>query len=237
VKTRVIRLVLVSVMLAAVLTLLWFVAILYLRPPLPSPPKIAAASGPLPAGLIELEQRIARDGAYEHVGVGFLLRLPDENVIGVATAHSLGGRGFAPIHFTARGNAGIIASFSELFAHEGTPRTGSDLTGDYLLLWPDVPVDEAYVLEPDPRGAPQPGERVALYSGATLLDGTVESVDEQGAWIRLDRQLFVGGLSGSPVFSRHTGKVVGMVIAANPQPNFIRLGLNPIGVILQAASR
>jgi hypothetical protein len=239
VRIRFLGLALASTTLAAGLTVLWVRLPWVLSaelPPLPPPPAIAAAPGPLPIGPVTFEERVEYAGAYYHVGMGFLLRLADDNIIGVTTAHSLGGRPFAPIRFTL-GVEQIVASFAELHAPMGTARTGSDLTVDYVLLKPTAPPDAAYVLEADARGAPQPGERVALYGGAAILDGTVETVDARGAWIRMDGQPQLAGLSGSPVLSRHTGQVVGMVISGSTQPGVFRMGINPIGAILRAAGQ
>jgi hypothetical protein len=236
---RFVGLTIASVVLAVTLTVLWALAPWLLPPslpPLPPPPAVAAAPGPLPGWPVAFDERITRADAFERIGMGFLLRLPGGDVVGVTTAHSLGGHDFAPIRFTYAGEA-IAASFANLHAPLGTARTGSDLTVDYVLMRPDAPPDPAHVLEPDPRGAPQLGERVALYAGVKVLDGTVESVDAQGAWIRMDDWAQMAGLSGSPVVSRHTGKVVGMAIGINTQGGALRLGINPIGSILNVASR
>jgi hypothetical protein len=110
-------------------------------------------------------------------------------------------------------------------------------------LWTTQAVDEGLVLEPDPRGAPQPGERVSLHSGLgdgrggpRILPATVESVDDNGAWIRMDEVFDPALMSGSPVVSQHTGRVVGMTIVMNWAPGTLRLGLNPIGSIIEKAS-
>ena len=62
--------------------------------PIPPPPAIAAPAGPLPsgpAGVGELAQFGAQD--FRAVGCGFFLRLPDDTVIAVTTAHSVPGLG------------------------------------------------------------------------------------------------------------------------------------------------
>jgi hypothetical protein len=208
--------------------------------PLPPPPEIAADRDEMPAGVVAFEERA--DGAL--VGSGFFLALPDDGAIGVTTAHSLGEGNFISITFTIAGRDESVATFARRAATIGQPRTGADMTIDYVLLRPESPPDPAMVLRPDPRGAPQPGERVSLYSGLgdgrggqAIFQGTVESVDENGAWIRMDEVFNPSLMSGSPVIGRHTGRVVGMVIVMNWVPGLLRLGINPVGAILDAASR
>jgi hypothetical protein len=207
--------------------------------PLPPPPIIHAPRGEPPSGVVAFEERV--DGAL--VGSGFLLELPNGDVIGVTTAHSLGEGNFAPIVFAVAGSDRVVATFSTLHAPLGRPRTAADMTIDYVLMRPDSPPDATRVLRPDPRGAPQPGERVSLYSGLgdgrggqRILHGTVESVDENGAWIRMDEVFDPSTMSGSPIVSRHTGQVVGMTIVMNWVPGTLRIGVNPIGAIVDAAT-
>jgi hypothetical protein len=42
-------------------------------------------------------------------------------------------------------------------------------------------------------------------------------------------------MSGSPFLSQHTGQVVGMAVAANPRPDWLLLGVHPIGSIVRLA--
>jgi len=210
-------------------------------PPLPPPPAIAAERGNPPSGIVAFEERVQASGNHL-TGSGFLLELPHGDVIGVTTAHSLGEGNFSPIVFTAAGHAVPVATFAELYVPLGRPRAGADMTIDYVVMRPDVPPDPAIVLQPDPRGVPQPGERVSLYSGLgdgrggqRILHGTVESVDDNGAWIRMDEVFDPGLMSGSPVISQHTGRVVGMTIVMNWTPGLLRIGINPIGAIVAKA--
>jgi Trypsin-like peptidase domain len=218
-------------------------------PPLPPPPRIDVERGDPPTSVVAFEERIRTDGGYGLVGSGFLLELPNGDVIGVTTAHSLGGRDFAPMAFRVAGRGETVATFSEAYLARGQPRTGDDMTIDYVLLRPDAPPAPVFVLRPDPRGGPQPGERVSLYSGLgdpqgtfgsghsgqRILPGTVESVDDNGAWVRMDGIFDPGQMSGSPMISQHTGRVVGMTIAVSPRQGALSIGINPIGAILARA--
>ena len=219
--------------------------------PTPLPPVIAAPAGPLPgglAGVVELAQSGALD--YQRVGSGFLLRLPAGTVIGVTTAHSVAGLGApgAPgsglqrLAFALPGAARHLAEFTELYGPPGVPFSGADLSVDYVLLRAPATADASLAQAPDPRGAPQPGERVALFSGLgadggarRVLLGTVISTDPGNAWLLMDDSFDPGGMSGSPVLSGATGLVVGMAVAATRQRGRTLIGLNPIGAIMRLA--
>ena len=221
--------------------------------PTPLPPVIAAPAGPLPgglAGVVELAQYGALD--YQRVGSGFLLRLPAGTVIGVTTAHSVAGLGApgAPgsglqrLAFALPGAARHLAEFTELYGPPGVPFSGADLSVDYVLLRAPATADASLAQAPDPRGAPQPGERVALFSGLgadggarRVLLGTVISVGPAptNAWLLMDDSFDPGGMSGSPVLSGATGLVVGMAVAATRQRRRTLIGLNLIEAILRHA--
>lgn len=102
------------------------------------------------------------------MGSGFLIRLSDGHTVGVITAHSVSiGDPDHPLEQIALrvvGHRGFVAEFDTLRGPPGRSRTGMDMTVDYVLLQADSPIDPGLVLTPDPRGAPQPGERVLLFS-------------------------------------------------------------------------
>jgi hypothetical protein len=212
--------------------------------PTPSPPTIRADAGPLPTlpvGLREWVQR--KDGDYEPVGSGFLLRLANGTVVAVTTAHSVGDLGAADnmverIAFEQYGQAGFVVESDTLYGVPGMPRWGDDMTIDWLLLTVTGQPDLALVLEPDPRGHPQPGERVVLYSGrgdGITLGGTVQSVGITAVWALMDTTDYPNGMSGSPLISAYTGKVVGMAIATAPRADRFLMGFHPIDSIIEKA--
>ena len=207
-------------------------------PPLPPAPTISVPRGDPPEGIVAFEERV--NGHLN--GSGFLLQLPDGDAIGVTTAHSLGEGNFWPLEFRIAGTPRVAAAFDTLYVPLGRPRTDADMTVDYVLMRAASPPDPAFVLTPDPRGEPQPGERVLLHSGLgdgrggpRVLPGTVESVDANGGWIRMDEVFEPGLMSGSPIVSAHTGRVVGMTIAATRAGGALLIGINPIGAIVAAA--
>ncbi len=235
--------------------------------PTPLPPTLLAPRGEMPTGVVGLEEWAQYNNQdYELVGSGFFLQLGSGTVIGVTTAHATpslgtGGSEIRPnspdhIAFAVNGQPGHVGEFDTLHGPPGTPRSGLDLSIDYVLLkvgdplqgvedavpGMDQPIDPTLALTPDPRGAPQPGERVSLFSGLgdghgnrRELMGTVQSVDATGIWVLMDDAFDAGRMSGSPLISRHTGQVVGMAIAVVPRADRIEIGFHPIGHIVQIA--
>ena len=221
--------------------------------PTPPPPTILAPRGELPTGPVGLQEWVRVQGEEYHLaGSGFLVRLDGLDgldggeILGVTTAHSvLLGDPDRPVERMAMrvaGQADFAVEFDTLCGYPGRPRTGADMTVDYVLLQTNEPVDPALILAPDPRGAPQPGERVSLWSGQgdghggqRVLEGTVQSASDTAVWVVMD-DLFVPGLmSGSPFVSQHTGQVVGMAIAASPRRRHMLIGMHPIGSIVGLA--
>ncbi len=214
--------------------------------PIPPKPTILAAQGDLPAGPAGLQEWARYDDeSYRLAGCGFLLGVPNGDAVGVTAAHSLALGGttltLESVAFRVAGQEDFIAEFSSLYGIPGRPRfLGMDLTIDFVLLKLEDAVDQALVLEPDPRGAPQPGERVVLYSGlgddrAGLYGGSVLAVDELGAWAVMDEIFEPGLMSGSPIFSDYTGKVVGMALAATVRDGRLLLGIHSIGSLVAKA--
>lgn len=223
--------------------LFWFVT----RPPdpTPPPPTITAPRGEMPTGFVGLREWAQYAGEdYRPVGSGFLLRLADGTPIGVTTAHSVDlGNPTYPLERIAFGlpdEAEFIAECDTLYGSPGSPGTPADahnMVIDWILLKLNQPVDETLLLTADPRGAPQPGERVMLFSGLGNgpFAGTVQSLDEFGAWVLMDETFDAGGMSGSPILSQHTGQVVGMAMAVAPRRNRILIGIHPIGHLIELA--
>ena len=248
----VVRGLLLALPVAAIATvaLAWVMIRAQVSPPpdsTPLPPTILAPRDELPAGPVGLQEWARYRGeAYSLVGSGFLIPLSDGKIVGVTTAHSvLIGDPDRPLERIALGVAGqtdFVAEFDTLRGQPGQPRTGGDMTVDYVLLRADQPIDSGFVLTPDPRGAPQPGERVSLFSGLgdghggrRILEGTVQSVSDKAVWVLMDELFNAGLMSGSPFVSQHTAQVVGMAIAVSPRGNRLLLSAHPIGSIVQLA--
>jgi hypothetical protein len=222
--------------------------------PTPPPPIILATRGEMPLGSVGLEEWVQYRGEeYVLSCSGFLIALDDGEVVGVTTAHcvSIGdpNRPLEKIALAVAGQPSFVIEFETLQGLPGQPST-EDLSLDYMLLQVDQPIDPELVLVPDPRGVPQPGERVSLFSGLgdgqggqRVLDGTVQWASETTAWVLMDEETFHPGMmSGSPIVSQHTGQVVGMAIAVSPRDYRlfprryqVEVGMHPIGSIVQLA--
>jgi hypothetical protein len=221
------------------------------QPPLgtpPPPPPIDAASGPLPDRQVGLQEWVLCQGsAYRLAGSGFLLQLTPQSFVAVTTAHSVpltsGDCVVEEIAFGLVGQDDFLVTATRLHGKPGGARIlGLNLSVDYLFLEVPQRVDPALVLCADPRGGPQPGERVMLYNGQSeqgetdwMLEGSVVAADAQAAWIVMDRAFEPWLASGSPVLSSHTGCVVGMTIAAKLQAEQVYLGIHPIGSLMAKA--
>jgi hypothetical protein len=212
-------------------------------PIVPPPPIIDAPRGalpPLPGGLVELTKYGSDD--YHPVGRAFLLRLPNGKVIGVTTAHSLSFQPSLQCIALAMGEqTQPLFEFDAFHGEPGQARTGEDMSVDYALLHvpTDIPLDPALLLYPDPRGLPQAGERVALYTLVNdqprRFDGAVLSSYPTAIWVVMDEEFEPSGLSGSPFVSQHTGQAIGMAIATMRSGGKVLLGLHPIGSLVEKA--
>jgi hypothetical protein len=215
--------------------------------PTPPPPTILAPRGVLPAGPVGFQEWVRyRDEPYDLAGSGFLILLGDGEIVGVTTAHSVSlgdpNRPLEQIALRVAGQTDSTADFDTLRGQPGRPRTDGDFTVDYVLLQPTKPIYKSLGLTPDPRGAPQPGERVSLFSGLgdgqggqRVLEGTVQSVSDTAVWVLMDEMFNPSRMSGSPFVSQHTGQVVGMAGAVSPRRNRLLLGAHPIGSIARLA--
>ncbi|MDY7077172.1 MAG: hypothetical protein SXV54_09635 [Chloroflexota bacterium] len=215
--------------------------------PTPPPPTILAPRAALPAGPVGLQEWVQYRGEpYVLAGSGFFLLLSDGEVVGVTTAHSVsfGDPDRLPERIALRvfDQTDFVAEFDTLRGPPGRPLTLEDLSVDYVLLQPAWPIERDLVLVPDPRGAPQPGERVSLFSGLgngqgdrRVLEGTIQSASDTGVWVLMDELFNPGLMSGSPFVSQHTGQVVGMAVAATLRRNRLLLGVHPIGSVVHLA--
>lgn len=214
--------------------------------PTPPPPALTAPRGELPSGHAGLEEWAQYTDGAGAIGSGFLLRLETGGLVGVTTAHSLYlsgwlGRRLESLTFRLPQSSDAVAVFTRFHGAPGRVFTGHNFTLDYVLLSSDGPVEEALALTPDLRGAPEPGERVVLYSGLgdgrgnpRPLTGTVTAAGESAIWAQMDEFFEAGGMSGSPLLSAHTGRVVGMAISAGHSAPLL-VGFHPIGSLVTKA--
>jgi hypothetical protein len=210
--------------------------------PAPSPATIRAPQRDMPTGTVSFQHwNHYRGTGYSIGGSSFFLRLESGEIVGVMTAHgtSLGSREqpLEHIAFQIAGQTSYVGEFDTLQCLPGRHFTLTDMTIDYMLLRIDQPIAPEMLLEPDPRGAPQRGERVTLFGGAdgSLHGGTAHWVTDKTVWILMDEQFWPELLSGSPFVSQHTGRVVGMALVDAVTGDKHYIGLNPIGAIVERA--
>ena len=211
----------------------------------PPPPTILAPRGALPeisVGLGEYAKYSGQD--YVLAGSGFLIRTRVGDIVAVTTAHSLSlgipDRLLEQIAFGLEDE--FVTEMDTLYGNPGKPRFGPDMSVDYVLLQVADDVDPGLILLPDARGGPQPGERVTLFSGIIeaqsglrSFSGSVLAVDKYGAWVLMDDSFQPGLMSGSPILSMHTGKVVGMAISAVQNESGLMIGMHLIGSLVDKA--
>ncbi len=169
-------------------------------------------------------------------GSGFIFRLPTGGTVAAAAAHSFNFAGeLQTVDFSLDE---FSIKLDMLYGIPGEPRTLSmNLTNDYVLFSVQEQESLGEVLEPDERGFPQPGERIVLYPGYGAEHGerwgTILESDRKGAWAIMDEAFDPGLMSGSPVVSFHSGRVVGMALAAGLREGHTVIGIHPIGSLVE----
>ena len=211
----------------------------------PPPPTILAPRGALPEIAVGLSEYAKYSGDdYVLAGSGFLIRTKVGDIVAVTTAHSISlgdpDRLLEQIAFGYEGE--FVVEMDTLYGNPGKPRLGPDMSVDYVLLQVADDVDPQLILLADPRGGPQAGERVSLFSGISeaqsglrTFSGSVQAVDRYGAWVLMDDAFQPGLMSGSPILSMHTGKVVGMAISAAQTDAGMMIGMHSIASLVEKA--
>jgi hypothetical protein len=205
--------------------------------PTPRPPAITALRGNMPTGWPGLAAHATYTGSEPRPsGSGFIFRLPAGGTVAAAAAHSFDLTGeLQTVDFRLDESS---IELDMLHGIPGEPRTISmNLTNDYVLFSIQGQNPPGEVLEPDDRGFPQPGERIVLYPGVGAENGerwgTILESDRNGAWAVMDEAFEPGLMSGSPVVSFHTGRVVGMALAAGMREGHTIIGMHPIGSLVE----
>ncbi len=205
--------------------------------PIPRPPTITALRGNLPAYWPGLATRATYAGSEPRPsGSGFIFRLPAGGTVAAAAAHSFDLAGeLQSVEFSHEEQS---IELDVLHGVPGEPRSLSmNLTNDYVLFSVQEKESLGETLEPDERGFPQPGERIVLYPGFGAQNGerwgTILESDRNGAWAIMDEAFEPGMMSGSPVVSFHTGRVVGMALAAGLREGHTVIGIHPIGSLVE----
>ena len=218
--------------------------------PIPPPPTILAPTGIPPETAVGLQEWAQMAGEeYGPLASGFLFSTPSGRVVAVTTAHSITiGDPDYPVERIALGVAGQSDFIVEATRLHGLPGKSflffGDLTTDYVLLKVDTEVEPSYVLSPDPRGLAERGEAVLLYSGQgngvggrRILHGVAFEVRRTGVWVMMDEAFDPNGMSGSPIISETTGKLVGMAIASSLSGGRLFIGMHPVASLVEKAEQ
>jgi len=203
--------------------------------PIPPPPVIDAPRGEPPSGPLGMAGQSDRG----NFSCGFAMQIPDGRRVVAATAHATGKMdGQLAGSLSDAGGAVVVRVASQLAY--GIPVQNGELDTDFSLWEIEGEAPSESVLLADPRGLPQPGERVWLFNYARQTKdqggwgGVVMDAKPHAVWIRFDESFDVNSNSGCPVVSQHTGKLIGMVIAGNDRQPVV-MGLHPVGSLVEKA--
>ena len=179
-------------------------------------------------------------------GTAFFLAIEGEpGAVAVTTAHAheldlLGTA--AEITFEQGHSQQTIATSNRFAVPPGRSfsEDGATLREDYLVFALDAPIEGARALVPDPAPPDSlTGRRVRVLGVPSKIAqneddlwGTVERGDRDSIDVRLDVPHDLRGWGGAPVVLGE--RVIGLVEAAYPDAGTYRLGVAPIGGIVEA---
>jgi len=207
---------------------------------LPAPP-VSAEAVMVARGRLHLE-----DGPR---GAGLVFFLPSEDPVGavaVGAAHSFEPELLAragEIEFRRAGSGQRISVSSRYLAEPGRAffAGGATLREDYVVFALDVRPRDVRVLEPAKR-LPEKGSRVRIVgapedgsANQTDVFGTVVKASETRLEVDLDTPEDLRGWGGAPVLAlADDERVVGILQAAWPAADTLRVGAAPLGGVMQA---
>ncbi|OGT27754.1 MAG: hypothetical protein A2Z17_03245 [Gammaproteobacteria bacterium RBG_16_66_13] len=192
--------------------------------------------------LVLPDGRVLGVTAAHNLDLGGAAQLLDQLTLRIANGNEEGAGGAGEeirSEGAAGGGAGDIGSQAgiQVVGLHGAPgrarRFGLDLSSDHALLALEGEA-AGLALEPDPRGGAQAGEQILLLSGVDgrRYEGAVFQSGPQGTWCLMQAGFDPARMSGSPAVSLHTGKVVGMAVAAGWREGRLVLGLVPIRALV-----
>jgi hypothetical protein len=175
--------------------------------------------------------------------------LPAVNEIGVAavgTAHSFDLAVLAAqqrLELRLAKSGALVAVSGGLLSQPGRSfrNPGSSLRDDFMVFALDARPFGVRVLEPERGGAPAKGTRVRVIgiprSGPQDDDdvfGSVASADDRRIEVLLDTPVDLRGWGGAPVLDAESDRVIGILQAAWVDDQGLRLGVAPIGGVIEA---
>jgi hypothetical protein len=185
----------------------------------------------------------------ERLGSGTAFFLDTGGPVGtvaVTTAHAFEDGQLSQTREVAfvRGRTGRGMSVSTRLLARGRPfsEDGAELRDDYLVFALDTPLSGGRTLRAAP-GAPEDhvGQRVRILGVPAAIDhdeddlfGSVKAASRARMEVALDVQADLRGWGGAPVVLHPDGGVIGILEAAWPDAGTYRLGVAPIGGVLDA---
>ena len=183
-------------------------------------------------------------------GTAFFLPGSDEvGVVAITTAHAFSLEELAraeEVEFRLGRTEARVAVSSRLFASPGRPFSapGASLRDDFLVFALDLPPEHVRVLRPDAEADGLEGQRVRLLGVPAMISqdeddlfGTVVTAAPDRIEVRLDVPADLRGWGGAPVLRYPGGAVIGILQAAWPDAETLRLGVAPLGGVLEALAR
>ena len=188
-------------------------------------------------------------GGSEAAGSVFFLPADDEaGAVAVGTAHSFdldklvqGGE----VEFRLGVGGERVAVSSRFLAPPGRAfhEPGAGLRDDFVIFALDLRPRDVVVLEPAAQ-VPRKGDRVRILGipsdGRALQDqvfGTIARVGEERIEVDLDALGDLRGWGGAPVLDAGSGRVLGLLQAAWPSADRLRVGVAPLDGVLAALRR
>jgi len=187
--------------------------------------------------------------AGKTVGSGtiFFVRVADEvGVAAVGAAHSFDFQELSQtreVEFRLGNSKRRVAVASRLYTEPGRSfkDPGATLGDDFIVFALDAPPFGVRILEPDTDGSDLKGSRVQILGVPAAIPqdeddifGKVRSVSDTRIEVELDVPVDLRGWGGAPLLRHPEGKVVGILEAAWPEGNTLRLGAAPIAGVLDA---
>ncbi len=183
-------------------------------------------------------------GGSEASGAVFFLAAADEaGAVAVGAAHSFDMERLAAVgevEFRRAADGGRVGLSSRFFSQPGRAfhEPGASLRGDYLIFALELRPRDIRILEPATRPL-RKGERVRIFgipsdgrSAQAEIGGSVARVLDSRVEIDLDGPADLRGWGGSPVLRADDGRVAGLLQAAWPTADTLRVGIGPIdGVV------
>lgn len=204
----------------------------------------AGAAAPLPVAVVRGHLR-----GTQTAGVAFFLPAPGgSGAVAVGSARTFDRTLLAEsgrLVFRIAGSAQRVAVSTRYFVHPGRSyhAPGSSLRDDYVVFALEAPPEGIRVLEPA-TALPAKGTRVVILGSPrdgihrqSELHARVIRAEHRLIELQLDQIRNLRGLGGAPVLDASTGLVLGMLHSAVPVGGGMRLGVGPVGGVLDAMQR